>query len=109
MKTVAAVIQILTNPREKSTPPKLDPVENSTDRTMKVTSFTFRHLHLFHLLETNDIHVLIPSSDLRERLIRILEGLGGQAGCHMYWALGSRRSLLGCLFRVRWVLLGGVT
>ena len=37
--------------------------------------------------------VLIPSSDLRERLIRILEGLGGQAGCHMYWALGSRRSL----------------
>ena len=39
--------------------------------------------------------VLIPSSDLRERLIRILEGLGGQAGCHMYWALGSRRSLFG--------------
>ena len=33
--------------------------------------------------------VLIPSSDPRERLIRILEGLGGQAGCHMYWALGS--------------------
>ena len=39
--------------------------------------------------------VLIPSSGLRERLIRILEGLGGQAGCHMYWALGSRRSLFG--------------
>ena len=33
--------------------------------------------------------VLMPSSDLRERPIRILEGLGGQAGCHMYWALGS--------------------
>ena len=29
----------------------------------------------------------------RKRLIRILEGLGGQAGCHMYRALGSRRSL----------------
>ena len=23
------------------------------------------------------------------------ERLGGQAGCHMYWALGSRRSLFG--------------
>ena len=33
--------------------------------------------------------VLIPSSDLCEHLIRILEGLGGQAGCHMCWALGS--------------------
>ena len=41
------------------------------------------------------LFVLIPSLDLRERLIRILEGLGGQAGCHMYWALGSRRSLFG--------------
>ena len=38
---------------------------------------------------------LIPSSDLRGRLIRILEGLGGQAGYHMYWALGSQRSLFG--------------
>ena len=55
------------------------------------------------------LFVLIPSSNLRERLIWILEGLGGQAGCHMYWALGSRRSLFGCLFCVRWVLLGGVT
>ena len=26
-----------------------------------------------------------------------LEGLGGQAGCHMCWALGSRRSLFGWL------------
>ena len=41
--------------------------------------------------------VLIPLSDLRERLIRILEGLGGQAGCHMCWALGSQRSLFGWL------------
>ena len=39
--------------------------------------------------------MLIPSSDLREHLIRILEGLGGQASCHMCWALGSRRSLFG--------------
>ena len=30
---------------------------------------------------------------LRERLIQILEGLGGQAGCHMCWALGSRSAL----------------
>ena len=43
--------------------------------------------------------VLIPSLDPGERLIRILEGLGGQAGCHMYWALGSRRSLF------RWFVL----
>ena len=53
--------------------------------------------------------VLIPSSDLRERLIRILEGLGGQAGCHMYWALGLEDLCLDGLFCVRWVLLGGVT
>ena len=46
----------------------------------------FRFLLLF---------VLIPSSDLRGRLIRILEGLGGRVGCHMYWALGSQRSLFG--------------
>ena len=50
----------------------------------------FRFLLLF---------VLIPSLDLREHLIRILEGLGGQVSCHMYsWALGgSRRSLFGWL------------
>ena len=44
----------------------------------------FRFLLLF---------VLIPSSNLCEHLILILEGLGGKASCHIYWALGSRRSL----------------
>ena len=50
--------------------------------------------------------VLIPSSDLCGRLIQILEGLGDQACCHVYWALGSGRSSVlmvcsvfcGCLF-----------
>ena len=41
--------------------------------------------------------VLIPSSDLHEHLIQILEGLGGQASFHVHWALGSRRSLFGWL------------
>ena len=45
---------------------------------------------------------LIPSSDLHGGLISILEGLGGQAGCRMYWALGSRRSLF------RWLVLCSV-
>ena len=54
---------------------------------------------------------LIPSSDLHEHLIRILEGLGGQAGCHMCWALGPQRSLFGWFVLCsvgasrRWLLL----
>ena len=52
-------------------------------------------LWLFNCWTFQVSFVVSDLPDLREHLIWILEGLGGRAGCHMYWALGSRRSLFG--------------
>ena len=71
-------------------------------------------LWLFNCWTFQVSFVVCTNSFNRGRLIQILEGLGGQAGCHMYWALGSQRSLFGwfvlCLVGAsRRCYLGGAT